>query len=136
MATKSASLVWTGEDLRFDADGYGGPAISIDSSSTTGPSPMDALLMGVAGCMAIDVLMIAQKSRVRIDALSVDVEGDRAESEPKRYETIRLVYRVAGPSEEDEPKLQRAIDLSREKYCSVLHTLRSDIDLDIRVERS
>jgi uncharacterized OsmC-like protein len=46
------------------------------------------------------------------------------------------VYRVDGPSEDDRPKLQRAIDLSREKYCSVLHSLRPDIDLDIRVELS
>ena len=136
MATKAASLRWTGEGFRFDADGYGGPAISIDSSSSSGPSPMDALLMGVAGCMAIDVLMIAQKSRVRIDALTVEAEGDRAESDPKRFENLRLVYRVDGPSEEDEPKLQRAIDLSKEKYCSVLHSLRPDIDLDIRVELS
>lgn len=136
MAAKSATLRWTGEDLRFDADGYGGPSLSIDSSSTSGPSPMDALLIGVAGCMAIDVLMIAQKSRVQIDGLTVDVEGDRVETDPKRFEKIRLVYRVEGASEEDEPKLQRAVDLSREKYCSVLHSLRTDIDLDIRIERS
>ena len=136
MADKSTLLRWTGEDLRFDADGYGGPAISIDSSGSTGPSPMDALLMGVAGCMAIDVLMIAGKSRVRIDALEVLAEGDRADSEPKRYTSIRLVYRIAGPSEADEPKIQRAIDLSREKYCSVLHSIRDDIDVDIRFERT
>jgi len=136
MADKSAVLRWTGEALRFDAEGYGGPAISIDSSSASGPSPMDALLMGVAGCMAIDVLMILQKSRVSVTGLSVEVEGDRAGTVPKRYERIRLLYRVEGPGEEDEPKLQRAIDLSRETYCSVLHTLRSDIELDIRVERS
>jgi len=97
---------------------------------------MDALLMGVAGCMAIDVLMIAGKSRVPIEALEVFAEGDRAESEPKRYTAIRLVYRIAGPSEADEPKIQRAIDLSREKYCSVLHSIRGDIDVDIRFERS
>ncbi|HKK53787.1 MAG TPA: OsmC family protein [Myxococcota bacterium] len=136
MAAKSTLLRWTGEDLRFDADGYGGPTISMDSAGVTGPSPMDALLMGVAGCMAIDVLMIAGKSRVPIEALEVFAEGDRAESEPKRYTAIRLVYRIAGPSEADEPKIQRAIDLSREKYCSVLHSIRGDIDVDIRFERS
>jgi len=136
MASKSTTLRWTGEDLRFDAGDYGGPTISIDSGSTTGPSPMDALLMGVAGCMAIDVLMILQKSRVEVRALSVEAEGDRADADPKRFEAIRLVYRLEGPQESDEPKLQRAIDLSREKYCSVLHTLRTDIDVDIRVERS
>jgi len=136
MAAKSTLLRWTGEGLRFDAGGYGGPDISLDSSGSTGPSPMDALLMGVAGCMAIDVLMIAGKSRVQIDSLEVHAEGERAESEPKRYTSIRLTYRVTGPSESDEPKIQRAIDLSREKYCSVLHSLRDDIDVDIRLERS
>lgn len=136
MATKSALLRWTGTGLEFAAGGYGpGPEIMIDSNSTSGPSPMDALLMSVAGCMAIDVLMIAQKSRVDIEQLEVAAEGDRAEGEPKRYHTIRLVYRVAGTQAADAPKLQRAIDLSREKYCSVLHTLRPDVEYDIRLEQ-
>ncbi len=134
MASKAATLRWTGEGLSFDADGYGGPALSIDSASSTGPSPMDALLMGVAGCMAIDVLMIAQKSRVEITGLEVHAEGERAESAPKRFVALRLVYRVTGAGAEDVPKLQRAIDLSREKYCSVLHSLRDDIELDISLE--
>jgi putative redox protein len=134
MATKAATLRWTGEGLSFDAAGYGGPSLLIDSAGSSGPSPMDALLMGVAGCMAIDVLMISQKSRVEISGMAVEVEGDRAESDPKRFEAVRLLYRITGPPESDAPKIQRAIDLSREKYCSVLHSLRDDIELDIRFE--
>ncbi|MDT8367596.1 MAG: OsmC family protein [Longimicrobiales bacterium] len=136
MADKSATLRWSGEALSFEAHGYGGPPITLDSASVEGPSPMDALLVSVAGCMAIDVLMILRKSRVRVDALEVEVEGDRADAEPRRFVAIRLVYRVKGPGEEDEGRLQRAIELSREKYCSVLHSLHPQIDLDIRVERA
>jgi putative redox protein len=136
VATKSTLLRWTGEGLEFEADGYGpGPAIMLDSKSTSGPSPMDALLMAIAGCMAIDVLMIAQKSRVGIDGLEVAAEGDRAEEDPRRYQSVRLVYRVSGAQEADAPRLQRAVDLSEEKYCSVLHTLRPDVEYDIRIER-
>ncbi len=135
MASKAITLTWTGEDLRFEGGAEGGPQIAMDSAGATGPSPMDALLLGVAGCMGIDVLMILQKSRVQVDALQIRAEGDRAGEEPKRYEAIRLDYRISGPSEEDEAKMQRAVDLSRDKYCSVLHTLRPDIDLDIRISR-
>ena len=134
MATKAAVLRWTGEGLAFDADGYGGPPLSIDSAGALGPSPMDAVLMGVAGCMAIDVLMIAQKSRVEISGMDVHAEGDRAESDPKRFEAVRLVYRITGPTDADAAKIQRAIDLSRDKYCSVIHSLRRDIEFDIRFE--
>lgn len=136
MASKSAVLRWTGEDLRFDAGGFGGPAMFIDDTGASGPSPMDALLMGVAGCMAIDVLMIARKSRVEIDSLEVEAEGDRAESDPRRFTRVRLAFRVDGPAEADDPRLQRAIELSRDKYCSVLHSLREDIEFDVRLERS
>jgi len=134
MATKAATLRWTGEGLSFGADDYGGPSLFIDSAGSAGPSPMDALLMGVAGCMAIDVLMIAQKSRVEISAMVVEAEGHRAESDPRRFESLRLVYRLSGPAESDGAKIRRAIDLSREKYCSALHSIRDDIELDISFE--
>ena len=91
--------------------------------------------MSLAGCMAIDVLMILEKSRVPVDSLEVETIGTRADSMPKRYESIQLVYQLAGPSDDDQPKLDRAIELSRDKYCSVLHTLDPGIELDIRVER-
>lgn len=86
--------------------------------------------------MAVDVRMILEKSRVPVEALEVEVEGDRAAEVPRKFEALRLTYRVKGPTEGDQPKLQRAVDLSREKYCSVLHTLRPEINLDIRIEQA
>ena len=96
---------------------------------------MDHVLLGLAGCMGVDVVDILKKSRVPVEALEVEVEGERAPDPPRRYVRIHLVYRVKGPGEEDQAKLERAVALSRDKYCSVLHSLRPDLDLSIDIRR-
>lgn len=128
-------LAWTGEGLAFRGGRDGGVEIGIDSASQIGPSPMEALLGSVAGCMAIDVLMILEKGRVPVESLEVNAVGTRAETAPKRYVRVELEYDVRGPSEADLPKLQRAIDLSRDKYCSVLHTLDPELDFVVTVRQ-
>lgn len=134
MATRSVELRWSGEGLHFRGGGEGGPEIDLDSDGEAGPSPTQALLLSLGACMGIDVVMILEKGRVPLEALSVVLEGDRAEEPPRRYTAIRLVYRITGPGPEDAQKVDRAVRLSRDKYCSVLHSLAGDIDLDIRVE--
>lgn len=129
-------LRWSGHDLVFRGGEEGGPQTVLDSAGEEGLSPTQLLLLSLAGCMGIDVLMILQKSRVPVESLEVEMDGDRAESPPRRYLRIRLTYRLRGPEDEHESKLQRAVDLSREKYCSVLHTLDPAVDLDIRIERA
>jgi putative redox protein len=84
--------------------------------------------------MAIDVCMILEKSRVPLDSLEVEAIGVRATEAPRRYESIELVYRLGGPAEGDRARVDRAIELSRDKYCSVLHTLDPALEIDIRVE--
>jgi putative redox protein len=126
---------WTGEGLRFVGGADGGPEMFLESGGKGAPSPTQLLLLSLAGCMGIDVVDILGKSRVPLQALEVAVEGDRVPEPPRRFTAIRLTYRVRGPEPEHDARLQRAIDLSREKYCSVLHTLRPDLALDIRIER-
>jgi putative redox protein len=133
---RSVRLRWTGQDLVFRGGADGGPEVVVDGGSKAGASPMQLLLLSVAGCMAIDVKVILDKSRVPLDSMEVEVVGERAETEPQRFFAIQLIYRLSGPLEEHEVKLQRAIDLSRDKYCSVLHTLDPGIDFDISIERS
>jgi putative redox protein len=128
-------LEWTGEGLAFRGGREGGAQVGVDSSGKIGPSPMEMLLLSVSGCMAIDILMILEKSRVPVESLSVDAVGVRAETPPKRYTSVTLVCHVAGPSAEDEARVTRAVELSRDKYCSVLHTLDPELTFDIRVER-
>jgi putative redox protein len=95
---------------------------------------MEMLLMSLAGCMGVDVVDILTKMRVPLGGLAVRVEADRRKEPPRRLLAVRLTYRVEGVPASDRGKLQRAIDLSRERYCSVLHSLQPDLDLDIRIE--
>ncbi len=133
---KRVKLSWTGEGMAYLAVGEVGPPIVMDGNAEKGPGPMDTLLLSLAGCMAVDVQDILNRSRVPLTALEVEVEGHRAPEPPRRYTRIRLLYTVAGPEEQHEPRLQRALSLSREKYCSVLHSLHPDIELDVDLRRS
>ncbi len=133
--TRQVLLRWGGEGLVFHGGADEGVQITVDGDGAKGQTPTQLLLMAVAGCMAIDVLMILEKSRVPVESLEVEAIGERAETVPKRFVAIRLLYRLKGPSEEDQGKMDRAIELSRDKYCSVLHTLDPEIEFDLQVER-
>lgn len=135
MSSSKVRLRWTGQGLVFVGGAEGGPEITTESGGGAGPSPTQLLLLSLAGCMGVDLRMILEKSRVPVQTLEVEVDGDRVEEPPRRFTSIRLTYRLSGPAEEDQPKLERAVRLSTEKYCSVLHTLRPDLDLDVRIER-
>ena len=134
--TRTVRLRWAGEGLVFRGGADDGPEVIIDSAGSEGASPMQQLLLSLAGCMGIDVVLILQKARVPLEALEVEVVGERADGVPRKFVAIELVYRLKGPGSEHEAKLQRAIDLSRDKYCSVLHSLDPDIAFSIRVERA
>ncbi|MBR9989296.1 MAG: OsmC family protein [Gemmatimonadetes bacterium] len=134
MADLNVALAWTGEDQQFRGGRVGGPQLVIDSSGLAGPSPVDALALALAGCMAVDVLDIVQKMRVPISGLSVDVQADRRADPPRRITALRQTFRTTGVTAADESKVTRAIDLSREKYCSVLHSLREDIEMSFELE--
>lgn len=135
-SSRKVELRWEGEGLILHGGSVGGPRLTVDSAREAGPSPTELILLGVAGCMGIDVINILCKGRVPLDALSVEATGERAESPPRKFVSIELVYRLEGPGEEDDAKVQRAIELSRDKYCSVLHTLDPAIPIEIRVERA
>jgi len=123
-----AELVWS-DHLRFNATS-GQSAMVVDGDGEGGPSPMQALAFGVAGCMAADVVAILQKGRHPITGMRVVMAATRAPEHPRRFTSLSMVFHVTGnvPSE----AMDRAVSLSREKYCSALHSLRSDIALDVR----
>ncbi len=134
MPTSQVRLQWTGQGLQFRGGAPDRPQASVDGDSKAAPSPVDMLLLSLAGCMGTDVVLILEKSRVELDSLEVEVVAQRAEEHPRRLSGLRLVFRLIGPSETDKTKVQRAVDLSRDTYCSVLHSLRSDLDLEIEIE--
>ena len=90
---------------------------------------MQALAFGFAACMAMDVVYVLQKGRHDLRGCRVDLSGERAQTEPRRFLAFTLRFTING----DVPKeaVDRAIQLSREKYCSVWHSLRQDITLTV-----
>jgi putative redox protein len=133
MSDMSVAVHWDGE-LRFEAMGRGGVPVVADGDGVAGPSPMELLLIGLAGCMGVDVVDILKKMRVPLDGLVVRAEGDRRTEPPRRFTAVRLIYQARGVPDQDRDKLQRAVDLSRDTYCSVLHTLQPDLDLTVQIE--
>jgi putative redox protein len=126
------SLRWDG-DLRFTGQS-GSIALTLDSSGQAGPSPTQALAFGLAGCMGIDVVNILVRGRHRLEALDVALEARRADAQPSRFVAFALHFVVTGDVPSDA--IDRAIRLSRDKYCSVWHSLRQDIDLSVTYERA
>ena len=127
-------LRWTGEGLAFTGRVGSGPTVTVDGDGKAGPSSMDSLLLGLMGCMSIDVLTILQKGRVEVTSLETRVEAERAPEPPKYFTRVRLTFSLEGPSPEERGKVDRAIELSREKYCSVFHSLRPDLEFETVVE--
>jgi putative redox protein len=117
-------LVWE-HGLVFGGQS-GDVRITLDTDSTAGPSPMQALAFGLAGCMAMDVVHILQKGRHDLRGLTAELTGTRADEPPRRFTAINLHYTINGNVPKDV--VERAIELSREKYCSVWHSMRQDID--------
>ena len=120
-------LIWN-HDLVFSGKS-GNVNLVLDSSSVEGPSPMQALAFGLAACMGMDVVHVITKGRFALRGLRAKLVGRRAADEPRRFTGIDLHFTVTGEVPPD--KVARAIELSREKYCSVWHSMQSDIDLNV-----
>ncbi|TPE44442.1 OsmC family protein [Pontibacter mangrovi] len=117
------NLTRVDEDYHFVATGASGVEINIDGSPAigghnAGARPMELLLMGLGGCSAIDVIQILKKKRQQIDSFNINVKAERVEGEaPSLFKQIHVHFVLGGPLE--ELKVQQAIQLSMDKYCSV-----------------
>ncbi len=93
-----------------------------------GIRPMEMLLLGMGGCTQFDVIHILSKSRKQVTLCEVELQAERAESEPKVFTSIHIHFKLAGP-ELTEKAVQRAVDLSAEKYCSASIMLGASVDI-------
>ena len=99
--------------------------IVMDSAGKAGPSPVQALAFALAGCMGMDVVYILQKGRLDLKGLKVALSAERAQEDPHRITAVTIDFTVTGDITKDQ--VQRAVDLSHEKFCSVWHSMRQDI---------
>jgi uncharacterized OsmC-like protein len=120
------SLDWLGE-MHFK-NSAGSPAIDLHSSSPGITSPPQALAYATMACMAMDVVHTIQKGRHTLRAMSITFEGERAAEHPRRFISMRMHFAIAGVVADHV--VERAIELSRTKYCSVWNTLREDVKLE------
>jgi putative redox protein len=116
-----SSIRWT-DGIQFVAEVGSGHAVVVDGAPdhggrNTGARPMELVLAGAASCTAIDVVLMLKKSRQDVSTFSVDAEAERANEDPKVFTAIKLTFRVAGRNI-DPAAVERAVKLSKEKYCS------------------
>lgn len=117
----SIDAKWLGK-MAFDVQ-VGNHKITIDASEDVGgenkgPRPKPLMMVALAGCTGMDVVSILKKMRVEFDDLNIRVEGDLTEEHPKHFENMKVIYEFTG---KDLPleKLQKAVNLSEERYCGV-----------------
>lgn len=107
-----------------------GYEFEFDPKAAEGCFPTDTLLMSVAGCLGIDVVMFLKKMRAEIKEFEIETSGERNPTPPQYFKSIDMVIHISGKGITPK-KLDRAISLSQEKYCSVYHTLRKDLDVRV-----
>jgi len=118
------SLDWLGE-MHFK-NSAGSPAIDLHSSSPGITSPPQALAYATMACMGMDVVHTIQKGRHTLRAMSIAFEGERAAEHPRRFISMRMHFAITGVVADHV--VERAIELSHSKYCSVSNTLRPDLE--------
>lgn len=117
-------------DLYFLGTTQRGYEVEFDPSYEEGCSPTETLLLSIAGCISIDVVHILRRMRCEVTKFAVEAQGARNLDPPQYYKSVDLMIHLAGEGITPK-KVERAIGLSRNKYCSVYHSLRSDLELKI-----
>ena len=133
-----AQVTWTGPGYRMVGETGDSPAIILDSKGGTygthsGLTPVELVLVGLAGCTAMDVVSIMAKKRQPITNMQVKVDAENADHHPMVFTNIHITY-IAHGSGIDEKALIRAIKLSQERYCSVQAMLRSTAEISSSFE--
>jgi putative redox protein len=136
-----ARIKWI-EGVSFVAETGSGHAVVVDGSPDAGgrnlgPRPMELVLAGTAACSAFDVVWILKKCRQPIVDCEVDAEAERAPDDPKIFTRIHLKYRVSG-SGLNPAQVERAVKLSKEKYCSATLMLAktAEITYEIAIDQA
>jgi putative redox protein len=129
------------EGMTFVAESGSGHAVVVDANPDIGgrdlgPRPMELVLMGTGACSAVDVMLILRRSRQEVTDCVVDLEGDRATEDPKVFTRIHFHFVVSGRNLSPS-HVERAIKLSKEKYCSATAMLSrtAEVTTDLRNPR-
>ena len=123
---------WKGK-LAFEAETESGHRILLDAKpqvggEDNGPRPMEVLLVSLAGCTGMDVASILAKKRINLESLEIKVDAEQAPEFPKYFTRINVEFNLRGHDVKEED-VRRAIDLSKDKYCSVSVMLKEKAEI-------
>lgn len=127
---------WDG-NMKFTATDEFNHHVSMDLSKEAGGydegfRPMPMILVGLGGCMGVDVKIILERMKLQIDSMDLDIIGELDESTtPRTYKKISIVFNISGQGL-DQDKVERAISLSEEKYCNVSAMLSRICELEYK----
>jgi putative redox protein len=130
------TATWRG-DMSFDIELQGHTFI-VDADESVGgkdqgPRPKSLMLSSLAGCTGMDVVAILNKMQMPFDRCTIEIDGTTTDEHPKVYKTIDLVYRFWG-DELDKAKIEKAVNLSQDKYCGVSATLKQLAEVSYTIE--
>lgn len=129
------SLKRLNENYHFETKNERGDIVYLDNKSEPNPqgaSPMELLLMGIAGCSSIDIVMILRKQKIELEDLQMEVVGTRVDGAvPNVFTGIKLNVYLKGDFSPE--KARRAVDLSIDKYCSVSKMLEKTAEISYDV---
>ena len=119
-------------NMSFEAE-VDGHKIMIDTAeefggNNVGPKPKSLMLVALAGCTGMDIASMLRKMKVEFDDLQVEVKGELTETHPKHFESMQIIYRLKGENISLE-KVERAVELSQDKYCGVSYNYKSSISI-------
>ena len=133
---ETINVSWLG-NMAFEAD-IDGHKIIIDASKDVGgenkgPKPKPFMLVALAGCTGMDVVSLLKKMRINVEKVNIIVDGELTEEHPKHFHSMHITYEFHG---KDLPleKIQKAVDLSQERYCGVSVTYRKAIDVTSEIK--
>ncbi len=133
---QSINLSWL-DSMAFETE-INGKKLIIDADKEVGgtdrgPRPKPLMLVALAGCTAMDVISILKKMRVSPDTFNVKVEGDLTEEHPKHFEKMHIIYEFKGKNL-PEDKIEKAINLSQERYCGVSYNYRNAFEISFEIK--
>lgn len=135
MATNTVTTVWK-ENMVFESDNPSGDIISIDAPDqdveNKGARPKALMLSSLAGCSGLDVVSLLKKMRAEVDDFKIIVHGELTDEHPKYYHKVAVEYHFYG-SELKQDKIQKAVNLSVERYCGVMEMFRQFADVTVEV---
>ena len=138
MKKESINLKWL-NGMSFEAD-IAGFKIAVDSDpefggQSRGPKPKPLMMVALAGCTGMDIISLMNKMRVEYDSVNVLVEGELTEEHPKHFTRMKVIYEIKGKNV-DRSKVEKAVIMSKDKYCGVSYSYKKAMELDYEIRIS